>query len=679
VKPAAIVFSERLDNESFCAAIVRELAATHDVRPCGPGWPTPRLEDVDPTGARFFLELDAVTGNFVRPSGLQCLHLPKFAWLVDTHKKLDFHRLLAREVDLVFHAHQAWGHVFEGPHSWLPLHADGEVFRPVDVDDASREWDVAFVGSQTWRADPVRRLAERHGLRALVTTTTGPREKSETAAIYARARVVFNQHVANDLNFRVFEAAACGRVLLTDAQANGQYELFEDDRHYALFKDERDLERQLLRLLGDAPLRARIERETAAHATAKHTTRARVAQLVAGIDAFLGARAEPASPARPSRGPFTFVSTVRTATAPPSPAAPVEPAPRATPARRVLLLAGDEAPTVSLQSYGEALATTLAARGHEVVVVRQRRGALPPRPARPGAPTVLELAAGPLPDALTDENRILLAAGPAHVQVDRFAREHGPVDVVLAEGPLAHHTGPALCGRLGLPLVVLLAEHEVVRRQNQLNRSQVYRAQLEHWACDRARLVVAASAAVADAARQHYEVREPLVVPWPASAAAAPAPTPADRARFAQRLGLRLDEPFVLVLARDLGPDLRRELRAHGRVVVAAEDGLSLADGSAVGRRAVRGPALAALLGLAAVVLVDDPHDPRRPDAERLAARLAVGSVRGPADLRRQVDAARPPTPASMDVSVLERGLEQVLGRTPEPAQRREEVALVLR
>jgi glycosyltransferase involved in cell wall biosynthesis len=675
MKPAAIVFSERLDNESFCAAIVRELAATHDVRPCGPGWPTTRLEDVDSTGARFFLELDAVTGNFVRPSGLARLDLPKFAWLVDTHKKLDFHRQLARDMDLVFHAHQTWGHVFEAPRSWLPLHADGEVFRPVDVDDASREWDVVFVGSQTWRADPVRRLAERHGLRLLVTTTTGPREKSETAAIYARARVVFNQHVANDLNFRVFEAAACGRVLLTDAQANGQYELFEDDRHYALFKDERDLERQLLRLLGDAPLRARIEREAAAYAHARHTTKARVAQLVEKIDAFLAARPAPAG-AR--RGPFTFVSTVRRATPPTtssmSPAAPVEPTPRTTPARRVLLLAGDEAPTVSLQSYGEALATTLVARGHEVVVVRQRRGALPPRPARPGAPTVLELAAGPLPDALTDENRVLLAAGPAHVQVDRFAREHGPFDVVLAEGPLAHHTGPALCGRLHLPLVVLLAEHEVVRRQNQLNRPQVYRAQLEHWGCDRASLVVAASAAVADAARQHYQVREPLVVPWPASVAGAP---PADRACFAQRLGLRPDEPFVLVLARDLGPDLRRELRAQGRVVIADEDGLSLADGSAVGRRAVRGPALAALLGLAAVVLVDDPHDPRRPDAERFAARLAVGSVRGPSDLRRQVDAARPPAPASTDVLGLERALEQVL----EPAQRREveEVARVLR
>ncbi len=144
-RPAVIVFSELVDNESFCAAVVRELSATLDVRPCGPGWPAASLDDVDPTGVRFYLELDAVTGNFVRPTGLERLHVPKLAWLVDTHKKLDFHRRLAADMDLVLYAHRAWGHVFDGPREWLPLHADGLRFTPRE---ATREWDAVFVGSQ---------------------------------------------------------------------------------------------------------------------------------------------------------------------------------------------------------------------------------------------------------------------------------------------------------------------------------------------------------------------------------------------------------------------------------------------------------------------------------------------------------------------------------------------------
>ncbi|MCW8139170.1 MAG: glycosyltransferase, partial [Planctomycetota bacterium] len=638
-KPVVIVFSERLDNEPITASIVRELSATHEVRACGPGWPVERLEDVDPNGARFYLELDAVTGNFVRPTGLERLAVPKFAWLVDTHKKPLFHRELARELDLTFHAHRAWGHVFEGPRAWLPLHADGELFRPVDVPDAEREWDVVFVGSQTWRADVLQRLAERHGLRVLVTTTTGPGEKTKTAEIYARARLVFNQHVANDLNFRVFEALASGRVLLTDAQNNGQYELFEDGRHLVLYKNEQDLERQVLRLLGDEALRRRIEQEAAAVAHAQHTTRARVKQLLAAIDAFLGGAAT--DPAAPTGGGVL----VPTTPAPPASAAPPPCASR--PTRRVLLLAADEAPNVAIQSYGEALASGLAARGHEVVVFRRRRGPFGPPPARPGAPTVLELDPGPLPRALTPEDDVLMAAAPAHVQVDRAVREHGPFDVVLAEGPLAHHVGPALRQRTGLPLILLLPEHEVARNGDALNRAQLYRAELEHWACERSDLVVAASAAVAEAAQRVYHAQEPLVVGWPT--AAVPPPSTENLARFAARLGL--PTRFALVLGRALGAELRRSLSAQGQVVVAdlgaaddvADVGLVLPDGRELGRQAVRGPALAALLVLAEAVVVEDPQDPRRADAERLAARLAVGNVRGPGDLRQRLVEARPP------------------------------------
>ena len=93
---------------------------------------------------------------------------------------------------------------------------------------------------------------------AHIAYTAGPREKSLTASIYAKTKLVFNRHVTNDLNFRVFEAMACGRVLLTDAQLNGQYELFEDGKHYVLYKDERDLEEQILRYLRDDGARERI-------------------------------------------------------------------------------------------------------------------------------------------------------------------------------------------------------------------------------------------------------------------------------------------------------------------------------------------------------------------------------------------------------------------------------------
>ncbi|MCO5164803.1 MAG: glycosyltransferase [Planctomycetes bacterium] len=104
---------------------------------------------------------------------------------------------------------------------------------------------------------------------------------------------MFNQHVANDMNFRVVEALACRRLLLTDGQRNGQYELFRDREHLVYYKDDDDLEALLLHFL-----RAEGERERIAAAGHElvhrlHTTAARVRTIVATAENLLRARGGP--------------------------------------------------------------------------------------------------------------------------------------------------------------------------------------------------------------------------------------------------------------------------------------------------------------------------------------------------------------------------------------------------
>ena len=45
-KPIVLVFCERIDNESFCESIIRELEAYYEVRPCGPNWPKKDLDEI---------------------------------------------------------------------------------------------------------------------------------------------------------------------------------------------------------------------------------------------------------------------------------------------------------------------------------------------------------------------------------------------------------------------------------------------------------------------------------------------------------------------------------------------------------------------------------------------------------------------------------------------------------
>lgn len=296
---AAIVFCERGAPDSVNVAIVRALSAYFEVRPCGPGWPDPGLASIDWSGAGLFLELDSSAGGRVRPDraalqGLRRRGVPTFAWLFHTHAKPGDHVEVAREVDLTFYASKAWAHVFPRGAKWLPIHSDDETFRP---QEAQRRYDIVCAHeAEAWRMEPIQRVADRHGLQLHVEPPSTTSSRREAATLYAQASLIFHRHEPSALDFAVVEAMASGRVLLTDAQDNGQYELFEDARHYVLYKDEADLERMVLHYLGHGEARERIEREAAAHVARRHTTTVRVAQLVRAIQAFRGRTTSVGSP-----------------------------------------------------------------------------------------------------------------------------------------------------------------------------------------------------------------------------------------------------------------------------------------------------------------------------------------------------------------------------------------------
>jgi hypothetical protein len=677
-RPAVVVFSERLDNESFCESIVRELGAFYNVRPCGPGWPVAGLDAVDRTGVRFYLELDAASGSFVRPEGLEGLSVPKFAWLIDTHKKPSFHREIGQGMDHTFYAHRIWGHVFATSASWLPLHADERIFYPVARE---RDLDAVFIGSQDWRADPLRRIAEKHGLRIHVSCTTGPREKSETAALYARAKLVFNRHCANDLNFRVFEAMAAGRVVLTDAQWNGQYDLLEDGKHYVLYKDERDLERQVLHYLQDDRARARIEAAAAALASREHTTRARVRQLVDAVEAILRAGGATALPA-------ATVTAPRVVAAPKAPSADSTAGPATAVKRRWLFFVGDEPATVERKTYAERLAWGLARSGHEVVVARAQRGVLPRHPITSASqPLVLEIDPGPLPDALTIPNGILAASSALHAGIDRIAREHGPFDALVGEDALGGLVASTVAERLGHPFLLALAGCEVARRGNKLTREQLNVAELEHWFSDRALAVLAPTPDAAAAVATFYKNQRVRVVapPWPRCR------LPREAGRLSARLGL---EPgaYIVVLSPHRGEREKAGLLGgdpSAALVLMTDDIRSRTtsgDTRLLSRAPAQGQALAALLLGAAGVVALDTEDPRMLEARALGCRVAhVGSNEAVANgVPFLVAGVRAPSPAPVaaapvdDLSALEAVLRGVDTATKTRSSQKEaELALL--
>ncbi len=200
-------------------------------------------------------------------------------WAIDTHLNYDWCLQRARAFDFVFTAQRdgAAGFRQDGISNatWLPLACDPEVHRKLDV---PKEFDVCFVGNlfDGPRGDLVR-LIQQHFARAFV----GRRFFDEMAQTYSASRLVFNRSIRNDINMRVFEALACGSLLVTnDLADNGQEELVCDGVHLATYRGPDDLLERLRFYLAHPDLRERIAAAGRTHALQAHTYRHRMRALL---------------------------------------------------------------------------------------------------------------------------------------------------------------------------------------------------------------------------------------------------------------------------------------------------------------------------------------------------------------------------------------------------------------
>ena len=159
---------------------------------------------------------------------------------------------------------------------WLPPFAEDR-YRPRE---AEKEFDLLFVGTVDPQTTPLRhaflqRLGELFPGLAV--------RRGDFADLLPRARVALNIAERGDLNFRVFEALACGSCLLTPRIANGQPELFREDEHFAAYApdDAADCAQRVRALLDDPPRMLALARAGHALVDAEHRPRRRAERFAA--------------------------------------------------------------------------------------------------------------------------------------------------------------------------------------------------------------------------------------------------------------------------------------------------------------------------------------------------------------------------------------------------------------
>lgn len=239
-----------------------------------------------PQSPDLYLWIDPANRYF--PPGIEDLPIPTACYLIDVHLGT-WRQHAARFFDAVFIAQkdyldrfrQSVGH---DQVDWLPLAAAPDVHRQWDL---PKIHDVGFVGNlnlahrTTARARRLKLIAGRFQTNDFYRFY--PPE--EVGRVYSQSRIVFNTSLADDVNMRVFEGAACGALVLTDSVANGLGDLFAIGREIVTYADDVDLLGKIAYYLAHEDERAQIARAGYQRAQAQHTYAHRVQTILDTIGA----------------------------------------------------------------------------------------------------------------------------------------------------------------------------------------------------------------------------------------------------------------------------------------------------------------------------------------------------------------------------------------------------------
>lgn len=237
--------------------------------------------DFAPDAALFF------EGGTMRllPVGLGRLGCPTAWYGIDTHTNYAKHLRLARLFDVSFIAQKEFVEALrqDGIRQvhWLPLGFPAELLPKILPE---RDLDIAYVGSTDARVHPERQALIAMLKESFSAAYFGGATPTEMIQIYARARLVFNRSLRNDVNMRFFEAMGAGAVLITDLIVdNGVESLFTEGEHYFTYRDAASLSALVEDLLADPERIAGLGWAAQRHVLTHHTYRHRAVEMLEAL------------------------------------------------------------------------------------------------------------------------------------------------------------------------------------------------------------------------------------------------------------------------------------------------------------------------------------------------------------------------------------------------------------
>ena len=183
--------------------------------------------------------------------GLDEFACPRIFWAVDSHLNLYWHKYYARLFDAVLTPHLSMWNALPAAerHPLVRQMARQGVPLPW-VPHAGRPYGLAFVGVQNQHRPLRAWLCELVGERWPLETRQNI-SFSEMLELYQQARIVPNEAIAFEINYRMMEAASAGAVVVTPDVGADQNSLFEPGWEICVYRNACDLMEKVEELLAE--------------------------------------------------------------------------------------------------------------------------------------------------------------------------------------------------------------------------------------------------------------------------------------------------------------------------------------------------------------------------------------------------------------------------------------------
>ncbi len=179
------------------------------------------------------------------PLNFERIPVKKVFYGIDVHLNYIWHKYYGKAFDVVFFTQKSFAEKGkrEGLNSfWIPWGTETKFFKDYGL---PKIYDISFCGKVNFyrlkRKKLLQRIAEKFEIKLFGTDDKERIDWDTLGKIYNQSKIVINEAILNELNFRVFEATGSKALLLTE-KLDGLEDIFEDKKEIIVFNPKNFLD-----------------------------------------------------------------------------------------------------------------------------------------------------------------------------------------------------------------------------------------------------------------------------------------------------------------------------------------------------------------------------------------------------------------------------------------------------